>query len=92
MSLEASQQASDLKSAKKCVAQVNELVFQELSKAISERLISSVNYLRESVVGTLQRCLSRLEESVHGKSERNFSIQFIVIVSITLSFFAKSAL
>lgn len=69
VSLEASQQAPDLKTAKKCVAQVQELVFQELSKAISDRLISSVNYLRESVVGTLRRCLERLEDSVHGDSE-----------------------
>ncbi len=67
VSLEASQQAPDLKTAKRCVAQVQELVFQELSRAISERLISSVNYLRESVVGTLQRCLERLEDSLHGK-------------------------
>ncbi len=66
VSLEASQQAPDLKTAKKCVVQLQELVFLELSKAISDRLISSVNYLRESVVGTLKRCLERLEESVHG--------------------------
>ena len=69
VSLEASQQAPDLKTAKKCVAQVQELVFQELSKAISERLISSVNYLRESVVGTLQRCLEKLEDSVQSECE-----------------------
>ncbi len=67
VSLEASQQAPDLKTAKRCVAQVQELVFQKLSHAISEKLISSVNYLRESVVGTLKRCLERLEDSLHGK-------------------------
>ena len=67
VSLEASQQAPDIKTAKRCVAQVQELVFQELSRAISERLISSVNYLRESVVGTLQRCLERLEDSLLGE-------------------------
>lgn len=74
VSLEASQQAPDLKSAKKCVAQVQDLVFQELSRAISERLISSVNYLRESVVGTLQRCLEKLEDSVHKDSELSLPI------------------
>ena len=67
VSLEASQQAPDVKTAKRCLAQVQELVFQELSRAISDRLIASVNYLRESVVGTLQRCLERLEDSLHGK-------------------------
>jgi len=69
VSLEASQQAPDIKTAKRCVAQVQELVFQGLSKAISDRLISSVNYLRESVVGTLQRCLERLEDSLLGEGQ-----------------------
>ncbi len=61
--LQSSMQAPDIKTAKKYVLQIQELVFKELSKQISDRLVSSVNLLRESVVGTLQRCLERLEDS-----------------------------
>ena len=56
-------QAPDVKTARKCIQQIQELVFHELSKQISDRLINSVNYLRESVVGTLRRCLEKLEGS-----------------------------
>lgn len=45
------------------------MVFRELSKQISDRLVSSVNLLRESVVGTLQRCLEKLEESATGEEK-----------------------
>ena len=69
VSLETSLPA-DSKAAKKCEKQIQELVFRELSKHISDRLVSSVNYLRESVVGTLQRCLERLEESSIGECVR----------------------
>ena len=65
--LDASLQAPDTKTAKKCVQQLQDLVFRELSRQISERLVSSVNYLRESVVGTLKRCLERLEEKASGE-------------------------
>ena len=61
--LDSSMQVPDTKSAKKCVHQIQEVVFRELSRQISDRLVSSVNLLRESVVGTLQRCLEKLEES-----------------------------
>ena len=60
-------QVPDTKSAKKCVHQIQEVVYRELSKQISDRLVSSVNLLRESVVGTLQRCLEKLEESATGE-------------------------
>ena len=63
MELNESMQAPDLKTAKACMQQIQEVVFRELSRHISERLVNSVNYLRESVVGTLQRCLERLEGS-----------------------------
>ncbi len=52
---------SSQKTAKACQQQIQEVVFRELSKQISDKLVSSVNYLRESVIGTLQRCLERLE-------------------------------
>ena len=41
-------------------------MFRELSRQISDKLIGSVDYLRESVVGTLRRCLGKLEDSVSG--------------------------
>ena len=65
--LDSSMQVPDTKSAKKCVHQIQEVVYRELSKQISDRLVSSVNLLRESVVGTLQRCLEKLEESATGE-------------------------
>ena len=65
--LDASLQAPDSKTAKKCVQQLQDLVFKELSRQISDRLVNSVNYLRESVVGTLRRCLEKLEERASGE-------------------------
>lgn len=40
-----------------------------LNQAVANKLISSVDYLRESFVGTLERCLSSLE-----KSNMDFSV------------------
>ena len=67
MELDSSMQVSDTKSAKKYVHQIQEVVFRELSKQISDQLVSSVNLLRESVMETLQRCLEKLEERVSGE-------------------------
>ena len=53
--------------------QIQELVFRELSRQISDKLISSVDYLRESVVGTLRRCLEKLEDSVSGDLSQDTS-------------------
>ena len=53
--------------------QIQELVFKELSRQISDKLISSVDYLRESVVGTLRRCLEKLEDSVSGDVSQDTS-------------------
>ena len=61
--LDESLQAPNSKTFKLCTQQIQELVFRELSRQISDRLIHSVNYLRESVVGTLRRCLEKLEGS-----------------------------
>jgi len=65
--LDASLQAPDSKTAKRCVQELQDLVFKELSRQISDRLVNSVNYLRESVVGTLRRCLEKLEERASGE-------------------------
>ena len=81
--LDSSMQVPDTKSAKKCVHQIQEVVFRELSKQISDRLVCSVNLLRESVVGTLQRCLEKLEESATGE-ERVTSESVCVCVCVWL--------
>uniref|UniRef100_A0A8C5E8S8 Dual serine/threonine and tyrosine protein kinase n=1 Tax=Gouania willdenowi TaxID=441366 RepID=A0A8C5E8S8_GOUWI len=54
---------------KSCIHQIQELIVVRLNQAVANKLISSVDYLRESFVGTLERCLSSLEktnfDSVH---------------------------
>ncbi|NXM49209.1 DUSTY kinase, partial [Gymnorhina tibicen] len=46
-----------------CIRQIQELIISRLNQAVANKLISSVDYLRESFVGTLERCLKSLEES-----------------------------
>ncbi|OQR67928.1 dual serine/threonine and tyrosine protein kinase-like [Tropilaelaps mercedesae] len=45
----------------KCAAQIQDLVLSVLSSAVADKLIGSVTLLRESFVGTLERCLTTLE-------------------------------
>ena len=47
----------------KCTLQVQELVLGKLNQTVASKLISSVEYLKESYVGTLTRCLHNLEKS-----------------------------
>lgn len=42
-----------------------------LNQAVANKLISSVDYLRESFVGTLERCLNSLEKSHIDSSVHN---------------------
>ncbi|XP_010142081.1 PREDICTED: dual serine/threonine and tyrosine protein kinase, partial [Buceros rhinoceros silvestris] len=51
------------KDIKCCIKQIQELIISQLNQAVANKLISSVDYLRESFVGTLERCLKSLEES-----------------------------
>lgn len=48
---------------KSCIRQIQELIISRLNQAVANKLISSVDYLRESFVGTLERCLQSLEKS-----------------------------
>ncbi|NWV48415.1 DUSTY kinase, partial [Daphoenositta chrysoptera] len=48
---------------KRCIKQIQELIISRLNQAVANKLSSSVDYLRESFVGTLERCLKSLEES-----------------------------
>ncbi|XP_074833813.1 dual serine/threonine and tyrosine protein kinase [Carettochelys insculpta] len=51
------------KDIKCCIKQIQELIISRLNQAVANKLISSVDYLRESFVGTLERCLRSLEKS-----------------------------
>ncbi|XP_038604695.1 dual serine/threonine and tyrosine protein kinase [Tachyglossus aculeatus] len=51
------------KEIKCCIRQIQELIISRLNQAVANKLISSVDYLRESFVGTLERCLRSLEKS-----------------------------
>ncbi|OCT91880.1 hypothetical protein XELAEV_18014937mg [Xenopus laevis] len=46
-----------------CIFQIKELIISRLNQAVVNKLISSVDYLRESFVGTMERCLRSLEKS-----------------------------
>ncbi|NXI32042.1 DUSTY kinase, partial [Sterrhoptilus dennistouni] len=54
------------KDIKRCIQQIQELIISRLNQAVANKLISSVDYLRESFVGTLERCLKSLEDSWEG--------------------------
>lgn len=47
---------------KKCTSQIQELVISRLNNAIGQKLIESVEILKENYLGTLKRCLITLEE------------------------------
>ncbi|KAM9409200.1 dual serine/threonine and tyrosine protein kinase [Pholidichthys leucotaenia] len=51
------------KEVKSCIHKIQELIVVGLNQAVANKLIRSVNYLRESCVGTLERCLNSLEKS-----------------------------
>ena len=59
------------KDIKSCIHQIQELIVKGLNQAVANKLISSVDYLRESFVGTLERCLSSLEKSNMDSSVHN---------------------
>uniref|UniRef100_A0A8C8DCP7 Protein kinase domain-containing protein n=1 Tax=Oncorhynchus tshawytscha TaxID=74940 RepID=A0A8C8DCP7_ONCTS len=59
------------KDIKSCIHQIQELIVVRLNQAVANKLISSVDYLRESFVGTLERCLNSLEKSNMESSVHN---------------------
>ncbi|XP_061544550.1 dual serine/threonine and tyrosine protein kinase [Phyllopteryx taeniolatus] len=61
------------KEIKSCIHQIQELIVLRLNQAVANKLISSVDYLRESFVGTLERCLSSLEKSHIDSSVHNIT-------------------
>ncbi|KAJ3602448.1 hypothetical protein NHX12_030203 [Muraenolepis orangiensis] len=61
------------KEIKCCIQEIQELIVGRLNQAVANKLISSVDYLRESFVGTLERCLSSLEKSHIDSSVHNIT-------------------
>uniref|UniRef100_A0A3P8T760 Dual serine/threonine and tyrosine protein kinase n=1 Tax=Amphiprion percula TaxID=161767 RepID=A0A3P8T760_AMPPE len=61
------------KEIKSCIHQIQELIVVRLNQAVANKLISSVDYLRESFVGTLERCLDSLEKSNLDSSVHNIT-------------------
>ncbi|CAL8234395.1 unnamed protein product [Boreogadus saida] len=61
------------KEIKTCIQEIQELIVGRLNQAVANKLISSVDYLRESFVGTLERCLSSLEKSTVDSSVHNIT-------------------
>uniref|UniRef100_A0A4W6ERK4 Dual serine/threonine and tyrosine protein kinase n=1 Tax=Lates calcarifer TaxID=8187 RepID=A0A4W6ERK4_LATCA len=61
------------KEIKSCIHQIQELIVVRLNQAVANKLISSVDYLRESFVGTLERCLNSLEKSNIESSVHNIT-------------------
>ena len=59
--MSASEVANDAKTMRKRQNQVQNVVYRILSTEVSKRLVEFVDYLHESVVSTLQRCLQHLE-------------------------------
>ncbi|XP_041050836.1 dual serine/threonine and tyrosine protein kinase isoform X2 [Carcharodon carcharias] len=59
------------KDIKCCIKQIQELIISRLNQAVANKLISSVDYLRESFVGTLERCLKSLEKSNQDSAMNN---------------------
>lgn len=54
-----------------CTAEIQALVLNSLNSAVAGKLIGSVDYLRESFVGTLERCLNSLENAREGPQASN---------------------
>ena len=59
---------NDVKIIRPCVIQLQDHVFHQLNKIVSEKLLKSVSLLRESVLGTVTRCLETLENSADHES------------------------
>ena len=69
----------DIEDLERCIQQVQELVLSRLNQAVAGKLISSVEYLKESYVGTLTRCLSSLE-----KADQEFVRETSGVASVAL--------
>ena len=53
----------------KCTFQLQDLLLKQLNKSLAQKLVSSVQCLRESFLGTLRRCIESLES--YDKEEKS---------------------
>lgn len=67
-----------------CIHLIQELIVLRLNQAVANKLISSVDYLRESFVGTLERCLESLEKSNFDSSAHNVTSEHLKQVGKSL--------
>ncbi len=65
---------SQAKEIRGCTAQIQELALNRVNTAVVEKLISTVDYLHDSFVGTLTRCLESLEKGDEGQVETTASM------------------
>lgn len=74
----------DIEDLEKCIQQVQELVLSRLNQAVAGKLISSVEYLKESYVGTLTRCLSNLEKADQEHVRETSGVASIALKQVSL--------
>ena len=89
VNLEESGAASDAKTLRQCTSIIQDHIFKQLSLQISSRLVGSVNYLRESVIGTLKRVIEGLEEGASNdmiEGESSQALQHILDSAYSLEF------
>ena len=86
-----SEVAHDAKTMRKCQNQVQNAVYRMLSIEVSKRLVESVDYLRESVVGTLQRCLEHLEGADIQIDDTSRALKQILDAAYSLEFTERTS-
>ena len=83
--------AGDAKTMRKCQNQVQNVVYRMLSTEVSKKLVESVDYLRESVVGTLQRCLQHLEGADAQIDDTSRALKQILDAAYSLEFTERTS-
>ncbi|XP_063680560.1 dual serine/threonine and tyrosine protein kinase-like [Bolinopsis microptera] len=53
---------ADIRQVRRCNDQLEKLVLEKLNVLVSKKIVQSASCLQESMIGTLSRCLARLEE------------------------------
>ncbi|KAG8175431.1 hypothetical protein JTE90_019129 [Oedothorax gibbosus] len=54
-----------------CTTEIRDMVVKRVNKAVSEKLATSIEWLQEKFTGTLERCLSSLEQLSTDADEKN---------------------
>ena len=77
----------------KCTYQLQDLLLKQLNKSLALKLISSVRCLKESFLGTLQRCIESLEsydKEEKSKEENSHAVSAFKQVCVNLCSFLSS--